>query len=228
MADQRIIHGVGRSPAVIFEEEEKSSLKPLPETRWQIAEWHQCEVRKDWRIMYASAYYSVPYSLIGKTVQIMVTDSHVRVFWQNNPVAMHQRAKNKWEYLRNADHAPPFKEAILTCSKEGLLEQSSEIGPHTNALAQKIFDDPVTDKLRPVRRLLALVVKYGKERLESACKRALHYKTHRYHSVKNILLNCLDQEPITTSDQTLAAKEESRPHQPLFRYARDPIEYKSA
>jgi transposase len=217
IADQRILYGIGRSPAVIFAEEEKKLLKPLPQSRWDIVEWHQCEVRRDWRIMYDSSYYSVPFFLIGQTIQVMSTASQVRIFFEHNQVAAHPRAKQKWEYLRNSDHAPPFKEAILACTREGLLEQSQEIGPWTNELVQKIINDPAVNKLHPVRKLLALALPYEKERIEAACKRALHYKTFRYQSVKDILENGLDQEPIP--------KKQSKIY-PLFRHARDPREYK--
>lgn len=216
VADVRIVYGVGRSPAVIFSEDEKGALNPLPVCRWDIVEWHQCEVRKDWRIMFNNAYYSVPYYLIGQTVQIMSTTSIVRIFFEHSQVASHPRALQKWEYQRNPDHAPPFKEAVLSCTREGLLIQSQEIGPWTYALTRKILSDPTVDKLRPVRKLLSLALSYDKERIEAACSRALHYNTLRYQSVKDILENGLDQEPIK--------QKESKIH-PLFKHARNPREY---
>lgn len=216
VADVRIVYGVGRSPVAIFTEEEKSILRPLPKCRWDIAEWHQCDVRRDWRVMYKNAYYSVPYYLIGQTVQIMATSSMIRIFFEHNQVASHPRATQKWEYQRNPDHAPPFKEAVLTCTREGLLIQSQEIGPWTHALTQKILNDPAVDKLRPVRKLLGLALSYDKERIEAACERALHYNTLRYQSVKDILEKGLDQEPI---------KQQQSKIYPLFKHARDPREY---
>lgn len=157
VADIRIVYGVGRSPAVIFLEDEKCALNPLPTYRWDITEWRQCEVRKDWRIMVNNAYYSVPFHLVSQTVQVMMTSKMVRIFFEYNLVAAHPRCEKKWEYQRNPDHAPPFKELVLSCTRDGLLDQSQEIGPYTHALVQKILDDPVVDKLRPVRKLLALV-----------------------------------------------------------------------
>lgn len=218
IAEQRIVHGMDRSPALIFQEDEQARLKPLPQSRWDIAEWHQAQVRRDWRVMYESAYYSVPYHLIGQTVQIMATSTHVRIFFEHDQVTMHPRAKHKWEYLRNADHAPPFKEAILSCTREGLLIQSLEIGAWTHSLVQKMLSDPSVDKLRPVRKLLALALSYEKERIEAACHRALHYNTLRYQSVKDILMNGLDQEPL---------KQKGAKIHPLFKYARDPKEYQT-
>ena len=105
---------------------------------------------------------------------------------------------------------------MLTCTREGLLIQSQEIGPWTHALTQKILNDPAVDKLRPVRKLLGLALSYDKERIEAACERALHYNTLRYQSVKDILEKGLDQEPI---------KQQQSKIYPLFKHARDPREY---
>lgn len=218
VADVRIVYGVGRSPAHIFLEDEKNTLKTLPEHRWDISEWHQCVVRKDWRVMVDSAYYSMPYYLIGQTVQVMTTSTAVRIFFEHDSVASHPRCKQKWGYQRNPDHAPPFKEMVLSCSRDGLLSQSLEIGPWTQALSQKILDDPVVDKLRPVRKLLELALHYEKERIEAACERALTYKTYRYQSVKDILEKGLDQEPIRKKEPKIV---------PLFKHARSPQEYQT-
>ena len=85
VADTHIIHGVGRSPLEIFNSEEKEALKPLPTSRWELTSWSQCAVRRDWRVMYDSSYYAVPYELIGKTVQICATTSLVRIFYDHTP-----------------------------------------------------------------------------------------------------------------------------------------------
>jgi len=65
VADTHIVHGVGRSPLEIFNSEEKKALRPLPASRWELTSWSQNIVRRDWRIMFDSSYYSVPYELIS-------------------------------------------------------------------------------------------------------------------------------------------------------------------
>ena len=100
VADRRIVHGVGRSPSEIFKTEEKESLRALPKDRWEVASWSQCTVRRDWRIMFDSSYYSVPYELIGQLVQVCATRSLVRIFYRHKEVAYHERSKIKWDYKR--------------------------------------------------------------------------------------------------------------------------------
>jgi transposase len=221
VADTHIIYGVGRSPLEIFKEEEEKVLQPLPKNRWELTVWSQCVVRKDWRIMCDSAYYAVPYQLIGKTVQVCATTSLVRIFYNHKEVAYHERAKKKWEYKRKAEYAPPLEEEVLQCSREGLLSLAEKVGPSTFQLVEGILSHPSIDKLRPVRHLLQLARKYSQERLEKACHRALIYKMFSYASVKNILENNLDCQPICTEPTSKIIQ------LPKFRFARDLAPYRS-
>ena len=63
------------------------------------------------------------------------------------------------------------------------------------AVAREIFADQAVDGLRPVRALIRLADKYTVPRLEAACQRAVRYRTPTYRSVKDILVNGLDQLP---------------------------------
>lgn len=200
VADVHIIHGIGRSPIEIFKSEEEQALRPLPKNRWEPSLWAQCSVSKQWRIMFDSAYYSVPHHLIGETVDVRITHSLVRIFHKNKEVALHERALKKWDYLRKAEHAPPFHEAVLQCNREGLLALAKDIGPFTYQVADAILSHSSIDKLKPVRNMLKLAEKYSKERVERACQRADACKLFSYRSIKNILMNGLDSQTIESME----------------------------
>lgn len=221
IADLHIVYGVGRSPVEIFKSEEGQALRPLPKSRWETTLWRECEVRKDWRIMIDYAYYSVPYQLIDETVEACITHSLVRIFHKHQEVALHELATEQWEYKRKTEHAPPFHEAVLQCSREGLLSLAKDVGPFTHQVAEKILSHPSVDKLKPVRHLLRLAEKYSSERLEKACTRAFDCKLFSYASVKGILEKGLDSQSIKTSSANKIV--------PLtgYRFARDPADYKS-
>lgn len=221
VADTHIIHGVGRSPLEIFNSEEKKALRPLPASRWELTAWSQNIVRRDWRIMFDSSYYSVPYELIGQSVQVCATTSLVRIFHDYKEVAYHERSKKKWEFKRKAEYAPPLKEAVLQCTREGLLSLAETVGSFTYQLVHKILSHPSIDKLRPVRHLLNLANKYSKERLENACQRACLYQLTSYGDVKRILENNLDQQSAKDVIKSKVIPIQS------FRFARNPEDYRS-
>lgn len=221
VADIHIIHGVGRSPLEIFNTEEKKLLRPLPNSRWEPTVWSQSEVRREWRIMHENAYYSVPHYLIGKTVQVCSTSSSVRIFYEYNEVAFHEKATEKWAYKRKTEHAPALKEEVLQCTREGLLLQAEKIGPSTHQFACAILSHESVDKLRAVRSLLKLGNKYSQERLEKACQRACSYKMYLYRSVKNILESNLDEQPqdIPKANKVISMSD--------YRFVRDSKDYKT-
>jgi hypothetical protein len=222
VADTHSVHGVGRSPLEIFNSEEMKVLRPLPASRWELTSWSQNIVRRDWRIMFDSSYYSVPYELIGKSVQVCATTSLVRIFYDHKEVAYHERSKKKWGFKRKAEYAPPLKEVVLQCTREGLLSLAEAVGSFTYQLAHKILSHPSIDKLRPVRHLLNLANKYSKERLENACQRACVYQLTSYRDVKRILENNLDQQSVKDVIKSKVVPIQS------FRFARNPEDYRSS
>lgn len=220
--DVRIIQGVRRSPQDIFQSEEQKMLKPLPQQRWEAYAWAQCTVRRDWRFMYDSAWYSVPYRLIGKQVEVCATSTLIRVFHENQEVALHERATDKWEYKRKAEHAPPEQEAVLQSSRAGLLIIAEQTGPSTHRLVKAILAHPSVDKLKPVRYLLRLAAKYSHERLEKACQRAFDCRLFTYRSVREILEKGLDALSLEPATKNNIVEDTS------YRFGRNLDEYKSA
>jgi hypothetical protein len=59
-----------------------------------------------------------------------------------------------------------------------------------------LLDDPVVDRLRTAGRLLRLRERFGDERLETACQRALEFGEPTYATVKRILTNGLDEQAL--------------------------------
>lgn len=223
--DVRKIQGVDRTPNEIFFSEEKTQLKPLPKERWEIHVWARCTVRADWRVVWENGYYSVPYELIGEKIDLCATSTLVRIFHNHKEVALHERSTKKWQYKRRAEHAPPFKEAVLQCTREGLLELARDIGEYTYQYSEKILSTPGVDKLSPVRNLLNLADKYSKDKLEKACERGCRYMLSSYSEIKNILASKLDVVVIKNLPKSKGKSTSNNSKK--FKFSRDPKEYKN-
>lgn len=192
IAETRKIGGVGRTVHELFEEE-KSLLKQLPEQRWEYMEWIQAKVGADWRIRYDKIWYSVPHTVIGKVVHVCVTHQLIRVFYEGQEIALHQRSFKHFEYVRSSFHAPIHQEEVLNSTRCGLIAKAEQL--NVLNFVEKMFEGTHEDKLKPVRLLLGLAKKYGGERLKKACVRAAHFELYSYKSVKDILLKDLDAKP---------------------------------
>lgn len=205
IAHKRLVGGVGRSPDEIFETEERAALKPLPASRWEPVTWAEAKVQENWRIQFKCAFYSVPYAYIGKQVQVLATLAAVHIFFEHKEIALHSFARYKWEYVRKGEHAPPEPEKYMNMTRAGIIGQAKGIGFFTGRVVTEIFNHKTVDGLRPARALIHLAKRYGKERLEAACKRAVAYESPEYASVKSILTKNLDSldpdEPIEPSGQ---------------------------
>ena len=124
------------------------------------------------------------------------------------------RATELWQVRRRPEHAPPELEQYLNLTHDGLVQWARRLGPSVALVAQEVFADKAVDGMRPVRALIRLADKYTALRLEAACRRAIHFATPSYRSVKNILVHELDRLP------------EEQPAEPTngqieFRFARE-------
>lgn len=212
-AHSRKVGGKGFIPRENFDNEEKSVLSSLPEERWTPCLWTTYKVGRDWRIRYQKASYSVPNRLTDQEVQVRVRADEMDIFFGLERVARHTVTEKEGADVINSEHAPPGSLEVLNASRSSLIREAEVLGKNTHTLCQRIFDDRAIDGIKPARKLVALKKKHGIKRLDQACKRALHYETISYASVKNILEKGLEAEPLD-SDNKPSENEES------FRFAR--------
>jgi transposase len=90
---------------------------------------------------------------------------------------------------------PPAHQKYLEWTPERLTHWAQKTGPHTARLVQALLDSRQHPEqaYRSCLGLLRLGERYGQERLEAACRRALPAGIHSYKGVKNILDAKLDQ-----------------------------------
>ena len=192
------IHGTTKEqPLVRFQEVEQARLQPLPETPYDMAVWKKATVGRDCYVEFDKAYYSVPHRLITQKVWVCGGIQQVRIYTTKYQLqATHDRAQRPGERLTHLDHLPPEKVPGLTLDREDCLTTATQVGVATHQVVQTLLDDPVIDRLPTVGRLLRLRNKFGGQRLEAACQRALHFNDPAYKTIKRILTQGLDNEPL--------------------------------
>ena len=84
------------------------------------------------------------------------------------------------------------------CTPTWCREQARQIGESTYQIIEQLLTEKPLDKLRTAQGILRLEHKYGKQRLEAACKRALFYDDVKYGTISNILKRDKDREPLQT------------------------------
>lgn len=197
-------HGTTQEqPLKRFEGLERAHLKPLPLAPYDMGIWKQLKLHRDCHVVFEGAYYSAPFEHIGQPLRVRGGIAQVRIYSQDYQLlATHERAAKPGERLTHPDHLPSHKLAGLQISREGCLEEAAATGEHVFQVVQTLLDDPVVDRLRTVGRLLRLAERYGAERLEAACERAVAFGDPAYTTIKRILAQDLDQTALSPKPQS--------------------------
>jgi transposase len=181
------IHGTTkRRPYLVFLEEEKPLLKPLPNEPFETALWKECTVHYDHHIVFDRSYYSLPTRYIGKKVWVRGTQKLVQIFYHHELTGTHPRSKNPGRWVTDKTDYPGDKLAYLMATPDYCRKKAAEYGSYTERLIQEILSDHARGNLRKAQAILGLGERYGQE-LERACERALAFGNYRYKSLKVIL-----------------------------------------
>ena len=78
-------------PALVFEHEEKPTLRPVGIQTFDTDDVESDSITKTFRVRFDRNTYSVPWRLVGQSVQVRATDDTVRVFLGPKGVAEHHR-----------------------------------------------------------------------------------------------------------------------------------------
>src|SRR5439155_25296891 len=117
-----------------------------------------------------------------------------------------------------------------TLTREQCRVQAVAIGPATATVVGALLDHRPEDRLRAAGRLVRLAQTCSAERLERACLRAQAFGATDYATVKRILAEGLDQQPLPLARSSPAgAWPEQRPAPPrAYAFVRQASEFVSA
>jgi transposase len=198
-AGQRIHGTTKEKPLERFEQVEKAAMKALPEDSYDLVVWKHAKIYRDGYITFDQAFYSVPHRLYPKPGKVWVCGGtcQVRIFDEKYKlVATHERALKPGERLTNLNHLPPEKLPGLMQNEISLREDAQAVGPAAAVIVEQLLTDPVLYRVPTAGRLLRLQERFGAERLEVACQRALNFGDPSYRTVKRILQQGLEQKEV--------------------------------
>ena len=189
-----------------FEALDRPALQPLPAQRYEYAEWHKGRVAPNIHVKVAECYYSVPYALVKKELDVRLSAGTVEVFHKGERVASHRRSHVPGHYETVQAHMPEGHQRHLEWTPQRLLRWAADTGPHTQALIQAVLESrPFPQQaFNACLGIMRLGQSFGAERLEAACHRALHFGTTRYKSLESILKNGLDRQALPQADAPAA------------------------
>lgn len=192
------IHGTtNKKPRDLFDAEERHLLKPLPEDI-NISSAYIRRVQSDCHVLIQYNYYSVPFKYAGKEVHIESDDKTVRIFCNNEQIAVHEYLQGKGKFSTSQSHYPDYK---LPANKEDYREKFQKIGSSALLWLEGLFVDRQYDWSKPAAGVYSLSKHYNSSILDLACKRALFYNVMSYRQIRSICELGLYLMPIDTDTE---------------------------
>jgi transposase len=196
--NDRPMKRVGVSRRTLFEHIDQPALKPLPATRYELAEWKAGRVNIDYHVEVDHNFYSVPYQLVHERVEARFTASTVEVVFKNRVVAAHARLTGRGRYATQVAHMPRAHRAHAEWTPSRLIAWAEQTGPATGRLVAGILERrPHPEQgYRACLGLMRLGRAHGAARLEAACARAERLRSYRFRTVEHILRHQQDRLPL--------------------------------
>lgn len=198
---------LGVSRKAHFDNIEKAALLPLPAQRYVTRKFKLLKVHINYHIYLRDDkhHYSVPHRYRAKQVKVIYTDSIVEIFYKNVRIAFHKRNRKSLNgYTTIPQHMPENHRHATDWNPQRFIEWASNLGQYVETVIStnlRIRHHP-EQAYKTCLGILSLAKKYDKERLNRACKIALHFQHYSYKGIKNIIENKLENQQLDCFEPT--------------------------
>jgi hypothetical protein len=191
-------------------------LLPAPIGAYDVPVFSTPKVHRDHHVEVLRAIYSVPGNLIGATITARADRSVVKLFAKGQLVKIHPRQAPGGRHT-DPDDLPTERTTYALRDINHLIKMGHSHGQSIGLYVEAVLEHPLPwTKMRQAYRLLGLVKKWGAERVELACAKALEAEAINVNLISRMI------ERATEAEETEAPPE---PNVVQGRFARDPSEF---
>lgn len=196
----KVMKGYGKSRRELFLEVDKPAALPLPALPYGHARWkHPVRLGVDYHFELEKNFYSAPYTLRGELLAVKISEGLVEAFHKGERVACHPRLHGNRQWSTEKTHMPEGHRQYTEWNSDRILSWAQKVGPQTHLFAQALLSRRTFPQqaYRSILGVTRLAKTCGNERVENACKRALHFQQLNYQSLERILKLKWDDKPLT-------------------------------
>jgi len=213
------VHGTTRRvPREVYESEEKSQMQPAPAAPFDVPTWTRAKVHPDHHVQVAHALYSVPTAYLGQQLDVRVDRTSVRLYRGSELVKLHARVAPGKRSTDASDY-PVGKANYAMRSVERIGAQAKARGVHVADFVARLLSGPLPwTRMRAAYALLRLCDRYGADRVDALCARAIDFEVLDVRPIERMLRTAAQIE-------TQAVARGQVVPLPLGRFARDPSSF---
>ena len=185
---------------------DKPCLRPLPKEPFESFMTKLVNrVPNNYHLEYDNFYYSVPYRYYDQPAVIHAFAKKIEIFTKDGErIAIHQRHFSGRRYVTNAEHMPANHRAVVEFrSYDGGYYRSRalSIGPCTGKFVNTLLSkaDFEEQAYKSCMGVINFPKTYGDARVEKACEKAIALNSVTYTTLKNILKNAQESQPVTVN-----------------------------
>lgn len=206
------VHGTTRKrPLVVFNEEEKEKLIPLVKERFDTPAWSSPTLHPDHHVRIGMSLYSAPTAYISKKLDARKDSRLVRLYYKGQLIKTHPVVLPGKRSTDFSDY-PKEKTAYAMRSCTYYIEKAEEIGRSCKKFMELLLSgDFPWARLRQAQKLLRLPGKYGRERVENACSRALAFDLIDVRRVEGMIVKGLEGTEGVARGKVIAPARFARP-----------------
>jgi transposase len=168
--------GLDYSRNDVFLSEELPTLSPLPDKVFERSEWRVSKVGVDYCIQVERQRYSVPYRLIGQSVDVRMTKSTIEIFKNKERICSHARLSGRFNQCSVSEEHMPEAHKLYAeeWNPDRFKKWAASIGPSCLSVIDAILSSKPHPALtyRSCLGVLGFARSKGNTFLEDICKRA--------------------------------------------------------
>lgn len=182
---EEVVRGRGHSRKYFFEQE-KLTLRPLPDVAYEIFYFKKAKVHPDCCYMLDKNYYSVPHQFVGKELDLKFNSKIVHAYHDTVLIGSNVIIKGAFHHSINVAHYPEKKYVDMNYHLALCRREAEKIGQKTLNLVEAIFaqDKYPLKNLRKVQGILSLKSQFEREAMEYASEMALDFNKMNYDRIK--------------------------------------------
>lgn len=164
-----------RVPREHYQADEKPHMKPAPAAAFDVPRWGEAKVHADHHVQVQRAIYSIPTAYLHKTVDVRVDSVTVKAYFRNELIKVHPKKPPGGRSTDPNDY-PTGKADYAMRSVDGVRRRAQAHGKNIGELAERLLGGPLPwTRMRQAYALLRVCDRYGAERVDAVCARALAF-----------------------------------------------------